>query len=175
MKQTLYVYDLDDTLIKSETVIYMQHKKTGKKLSIYTYEWADLNNKTDYYYDFSDFGNFDKLKKAKIIKKTYKDILDKISKGYNVALMTSRGEYEVVKKYIKYIGLNIPDHLIFTVGRPMKGYHGEAPERKKQGFLKLMSMGYNDFYFYDDSLENIVEVKTLETEYDITINAIQIK
>lgn len=173
MKKTLHVYDLDDTLIRSTTRIKLVHIVTGETKAYYTHEKMDVN-KSDYYFDYSEFADLELLKKSTLNKLIYDDLKQKELTN-DVAIMTARGERDVVIEYLKYIDINLPEHLIYTVGDALKGTMGNAPLRKKEAFIKLIEMGYNHFYFYDDSLANLEKVKTLETAYDVTINSIQIK
>ena len=155
----LSVFDFDDTLVKTDSWVYIQKNgKTIKKLN--PGQFAVYKLGADEEYDFRDFDRA--LRNPKLIK-TNADLLRKqvdkarrASKGARkVTILTARRIGQPVTHFFKSIGLDV-----YVV--PL----GDAnPEKKADWIEKQVAKGYDTIYFMDDSAKNVRAVENRMKKY----------
>jgi phosphoglycolate phosphatase-like HAD superfamily hydrolase len=146
----LRVFDFDDSIVTTTSYIYVNNEKTGKKFRLTPGEYAVYEPKVGDEFDFSDF---QKVQNPKLIK-GYFEILRrmaaKVDGDRRVYILTARGAYKPVHKFIKDSGIR----NVYVVAL------GDAnPEKKADWIEDKVKEGYDDVFFVDDSQKNIDAVK----------------
>ena len=150
----LRVFDFDDTLVQTNSHIYITHKD-GKKSELTPGEYAVYEPKSGDKFDFSDF---QKVKQPQEIKGVT-DLLRKLAKAEgerSIVILTARGVYKPIKDYLSDIGLRD----IYVVA-----LNSADPQDKADWIEQKIKEGYNDVFFIDDSHKNVQAVKALEKKY----------
>lgn len=149
----LRVFDFDDTLVTTNSHIYVTHK-SGKKSKLTPGEYAVYSQKDGDVFDFSDFQKVKQPQEIKGVTKLLKNIVK--AGGSDIVILTARAAYKPVKDYLEDIGLN----NIYVVAL------GDAnPQKKADWIEEKIKGGVTDVYFIDDSHKNISAVKALEKKY----------
>ena len=150
----LRVFDFDDTLVQTNSHIYITHTD-GKKSTLTPGEYAVYEPKKGDKFDFSDF---QKVKQPQEIKGVT-DLLRKLAKAEgerSIVILTARGVYKPIKDYLSDIGLRD----IYVVA-----LNSADPQDKADWIEQKIKEGYNDVFFIDDSHKNVQAVKALEKKY----------
>lgn len=182
MMNGIIVFDIDDTLFKTQSIIYKVHDDTGEVEELTSDEYAlDKDIEDDsIHYDFSDFDDpiaiSRALKNGKPLIRNLK-IMDKYANmGYEIAFLTARSQEDVVydnlKKLIKV--RNVDGELqpvLDKLNREMstavsdkkydKVYAGLTNAERKAEVLKYLCVTYDRVIFVDDDLANIRAAKNL--------------
>ena len=153
-EKKLRVFDFDDTLVKTNAKIYITNG--GKKRSLTPGEYAVYKPKPNDKFDFTEFdGELLKPKQIKPIMKVFNNIV-KASGTRKINILTARGNYKPVKKFLTDIGYGGIFIITLDSGNPkMKADWIEGQIKK----------GYDDIVFFDDSIKNINVVKALKRKY----------
>jgi len=152
--RTLRVFDLDDTLVKTTSYIYVNHKD-GKTTKLDPSAYAVYNAKPGDEYDFSDFNKL--LQKPKVIKQNL-DLLKRMLSNpqKKVTILTARKLAFPIKKYFKDThGLDV---YVVALG-------SNNPQDKADWVEKHIKKGYSSIAFMDDSKKNIDVVDKLKKKY----------
>jgi hypothetical protein len=150
----LRVFDFDDTLVKTNSFIYIKHGD-GKKSKLTPGEYAVYEPKSDDKFDFSDF---EKVKQPQEIKGVTK-LLKTVAKSEGerkVVILTARSAYKPVKSYLEDIGLE---------GIYVVALADADPQKKADWIEDKIKKGYNDVFFIDDSHKNVAAVGKLKEKY----------
>jgi FMN phosphatase YigB (HAD superfamily) len=149
----LRVFDFDDTLVQTNSHIYITHK-TGKKSKLTPGEYAVYEPKKGDKFDFSDFDKVNQPQEIKGVTRLLKNIV-RVG-GSEIVILTARGAYKPIKKYLSDIGLN----GIYVVAL------ADADPKKKADWIEdKIKSGVNDVFFIDDSHKNVQAVKALSKKY----------
>jgi len=152
--KVLRVFDWDDTLAKSTSFIYVNHKD-GKQTKLDPAEYAVYKEKSGDEYDFKDFNRM--MNNPKVIEKNFKllqRMLDNPQK--KVTILTARKLAFPVRKYLKdTFGMNV---YVVALG-------SNNPKDKADWIEKHIKKGYTDIAFMDDSAQNIKAVDKLKSKY----------
>tara|TARA_R100000734_G_C3319020_1_gene114049 strand:- start:719 stop:7654 length:6936 start_codon:yes stop_codon:yes gene_type:complete len=159
----LSAFDFDDTLaLTKEKVLYtMPDGKTGELTASEFAVQAEQLTAEGATFDFSNFENVD----LSTLEGPMVDEARKKQKKFgpkDIFVVTARPDASVdaIHKFLKGIGLNIPKKNITGLG------NGD-PQAKADWFLNKAAEGYNDFYFSDDSLLNVQQVKNVLDQIDV--------
>jgi len=164
---TICIFDLDDTLVKTDAKIKVYQKETGDLLQSMTpEEFNSYVNLHGHVLDFEDFNDLQILLGGKLIEKNVK-ILKECAQKYPIGMITARSHLMSVLEFIYEKKLPINEDLVFAVNDEKGGFSGNVANRKKQAFIKLIKKGFKDFIYYDDNLDNLRAAETLIEEYDI--------
>jgi len=152
--KVLRVFDWDDTLAKSTSFIYVNHKD-GKQTKLDPAEYAVYKEKSGDEYDFKDFNRM--MNNPKVIEKNFKllqRMLDNPQK--KVTILTARKLAFPVRKYLKdTFGMNV---YVVALG-------SNNPKDKADWIENHIKKGYTDIAFMDDSAQNIKAVDKLKSKY----------
>jgi FMN phosphatase YigB (HAD superfamily) len=152
----LRVFDLDDTLITTDSFIYITHSN-GQKSKLTPAQYATYVPKPGDTYDFSDF---EKVKNPKIIKGVFellKRMAEKDKGDRGVYILTARSAYKPVYDFIRQSGIKGVN--VIAVG-------DNNPEKKADWIeQQIRDEGYDDVFFIDDSLKNIHAVRNRLKKY----------
>jgi FMN phosphatase YigB (HAD superfamily) len=145
----LRVFDFDDTLVKTDSYIYVKHTN-GKETKLTPGQFAVHTLKSGDEYDFRDFKKVSNPTEIKAITKVLRGMLSG-SGERGVFILTARAAWKPIKDYLKDIGI--------------RGVHvvalGSANPKDKADWIEnqIDSDGYDDVYFIDDSKPNVDAVK----------------
>lgn len=161
----LRVFDFDDTLVKTNSNIYIKHKD-GKNSTLTPGEYAIYEPKEGDEFDFSDFQKVSQPQEIKGITKLLKKVVN--SEGERkIVILTARSAYKPVKDYLKDIGL--PGIYVVALG-------DSDPEKKADWIEDKIKKGYDDIFFIDDSHKNVLAVGKLKQKYpNIKVRVQQVK
>ena len=152
--KVLRVFDWDDTLAKSTSFIYVNHKD-GKQTKLDPAEYAVYKEKSGDEFDFKDFNR--KLDNPKVIKKNFK-LLQRMLDNPNkkVTILTARKLAFPVRKFLKdEYGMDV---YVVALG-------SNNPKDKADWIEKHIKKGYTSIAFMDDSKKNIDAVDRLKSKY----------
>ncbi len=164
----LYAFDLDDTLITSQSDIIITNPEKGT-FKLTPAEYAVYEPHPD---DEMDFSEFDYLKDPKIIKDNFKKfsmVLKKSSQLPNAQtiILTAR-KPEVAKDLDEFLDkFDLPKVKLHAVG-------SSDPNDKVKVVQDYIDQGYNKIRFYDDSAKNVNQMKTLNSP-EVDVRATLIK
>ena len=152
-EKKLRVFDFDDTLVKSNSKVYVINK--GKKKTLTTGQFAIYKQKSGDEFDFSDFDKVIEPKQIKSMFKVFKNIY-KASGSRRLTILTARASYKPVRQFLKDVGYN--DVYVVALGNA-------NPQKKSNWVKSQIEKGYDDVLFFDDSNKNINAVKALGKKY----------
>ena len=133
----LRVFDFDDTLVKTNSFIYVKHAG-GKESKLTPGEYAIYEPKSDDQFDFSDFEKVQEPQEIKGITKLLKTVA-KSEGERKVVILTARSAYKPVKDYLKDIGLD---------GMYVVALGDSDPQKKADWIEDKIKKGYDDVFFY---------------------------
>lgn len=169
MRKKIIVFDVDDTLIVTESKIYITNTLTGDRFGLTTTEFATYKHTPHDMFDFSDFGNVNLLKAGRLIEWVFNILKRSIQKAIPVGIITARDNANLIIDFLEHNDVHIDHKYIFAVNEPNNGFIGKnTAERKKEAFVKLIEMGFTDFTFYDDDENNINIAKTIPNDFSNT-------
>ena len=151
--EKLRVFDFDDTLVQTNSHIYIKHKD-GKDSKLTPGEYAIYEPKDGDKFDFSDF---EKVKQPQEIKGVTR-LLKNIARvgGSEIVILTARAVYKPIKKYLSDIGLE--DIYVVALA-------DANPQKKADWIENKIKDGVTDVFFIDDSHKNVQAVKALSKKY----------
>ena len=145
----LRIFDFDDTLVKTNSFIYVTHTD-GKKSKLSPGEYAVYKERPG---DVMDYSDFQKVTEPKLIK-GYFALLKRMAaseSGRTVYILTARAAYRPVHEFINDLGIRNVE--VIALG-------DNNPEKKADWIeAKVKDEGYDDVFFVDDSLKNVDAVK----------------
>ncbi len=161
----LRIFDFDDTLIISNSKIWVTHKDKSKE-ALSTSEYANYKKKKGDIFDYSEFKKVIRPKQIKFTTNLLKQFISDVGEK-NIVILTARSYNFPIKKYLYKIGLSNVD--VIALGN-------SNPELKKDWIENKIKEGYNDIFFIDDSRKNIKAVNELKSKYpNIKLKTYQIK
>lgn len=160
------VFDVDDTLVVTAAKIKVYDPHAGEEYSLSPAEYNEYERKSHHELDFSEFDDGDLLLNGRPIEWVLNILKKTINKEKAVGIITARGDKNIVIDFLKKHGVRINPEFVFAVNDPKSRYTGNNAERKKQAFKDLIDMGFTNFKFFDDNLDNLAYAKQLEDEHD---------
>ena len=162
MAKVLRVFDLDDTLVKTQSYIYVKHKD-GTETKMDPADYAKYDAKPGDEYDFRDFNRM--LNKPQVIKKNFK-LLQRMLKNPSkkVTILTARKLGFPIRKFFKdAYGMDVYPVALAS----------NNPKDKADWIEKHIKKGYTDIAFMDDSIKNVRAVGNLQKKYpDVRIKSV---
>ena len=152
-EKKLRVFDFDDTLVKSNSKVYVINK--GKKKTLTPGEFAIYKQKSGDEFDFSDFDKVIEPKQIKSMFKVFNNIY-KASGSRRLTILTARAAYKPVRKFLKDVGFS--NVYVVALG-------DSNPQKKADWIQSQIQKGYNDILFLDDSPKNVRVVQQLKQKY----------
>ena len=156
--KTLYAFDMDDTLIKSNSMVIVRNEKTKKSFELSPAQFAVYEPKDDETFDFSDF---DSLRDPEEVKHTFDlfaQILKKTtgSRNAKTVIITARTP-KIRKDLMDFLKRkNLPAVHLHALG-------SSDPYEKAKVVQQYIDKGYTTVRFYDDSPKNVAAVRALKT------------
>ena len=164
MAKAINIFDVDDTLVVTRSKIRVLDHKTRKVIELTPKEFNHYKEDPNHYLDFSDFRDAEILKAGKIIEWVFDILRRSIKNGTPVGIITARDDATSVEEFLQHNGININPNYIFAINDPALGFEGTTAEKKKEAFIRFIEMGFTDFRFYDDDVENIKIAQQLAKE-----------
>ena len=152
-EKKLRVFDFDDTLVKSNSKVYVINK--GKKKTLTPGQFAIYKKKSGDEFDFSDFDKVIEPKQIKSMFRVFNNIY-KASGSRRLTILTARAAYKPVRKFLKDVGFS--NVYVVALG-------DSNPQKKADWIQSQIQKGYNDILFLDDSPKNVRVVKKLKQKY----------
>lgn len=154
MAKTLYVTDFDDTLAKTDALVYLL--RNGERIAMTPETYATYEEQPGDEFDFSEFNT---LKNARPIERFTRLIQKAVANKRidKVAVLTARSHTKPISEFLKSIGI--------TSGVSIAALGDANPQRKANYIEKHIQDGYTRVAFVDDSIKNIEAVRQLEKKY----------
>jgi len=153
LEKKLRVFDFDDTLVKSNSKVYVNNN--GAKTTLSPGQFAVYKKKSGDEFDFSDFDKVIQPKQIKAMFNVFRNIY-KASGSRRLTVLTARAAYKPVRKFLKDSGYS--DVYVIALG-------DANPQRKSDWIQSQIERGYDDILLLDDSPKNVSAVKKLKSKY----------
>ena len=160
----LRIFDFDDTLVKTDSFIYVTHKD-GKTSKLTPGQYAVYKERPG---DVFDYRDFQQVTRPELIK-GYVELLKRmVNSGGSreVYILTARAVERPVSQFIKDLGIN---------GVKVIALGDNNPEKKADWIEDRVKEGYDDVFFVDDSPKNIDAVRKRLSNYNIKKKIQQVK
>ena len=160
----LRIFDFDDTLVKTNSFIYVTHRNGMKsKLSPGQYAKYDARDGDEF-----DFKDFQQVTRPELIKGYVELLRRMVNSGGSreVFILTARSAERPVSQFIKDLGIN---------GVTVVALGDNNPEKKADWIEDKVKAGFDDVFFVDDSPKNIDAVRNRLKNYNIKKKIQQVK
>jgi FMN phosphatase YigB (HAD superfamily) len=160
----LRIFDFDDTLVKTNSFIYVTHKD-GKTSKLSPGEYAVYKERPGDKFDFKDF---QQVTNPQLVKGYVELLRRMVNSGGSreVYILTARAAERPVSQFIKDLGIN---------GVKVIALGNNDPEKKADWIEDRVKDGYDDIFFVDDSPKNIDAVRRRLKNYNIKQKIQQVK
>jgi FMN phosphatase YigB (HAD superfamily) len=150
----LRIFDFDDTLVKTNSFIYVTHRN-GMKSKLTPGQYAKYDARDGDEFDFKDF---QQVTRPELIKGYVELLRRMVSSGGSreVYILTARAAERPVSQFIKDLGIN---------GVKVIALGDNNPEKKADWIEDRVKEGYDDVFFVDDSEKNIAAVRKRLKDY----------
>jgi FMN phosphatase YigB (HAD superfamily) len=141
----LRIFDFDDTLVKTNSFIYVTHRN-GMKSKLSPGQYAKYEERPGDEFDFKDF---QQVTRPQLIKGYVELLRRMVNSGGSreVYILTARAAERPVSQFIKDLGIGGVKVIAL----------GDNEDRVKEG--------YDDVFFVDDSEKNIAAVRKRLKDY----------
>lgn len=156
----LRVFDFDDTLVKTGSLIYVT-TQSGKNFTLTPGEYAVYEPRPGDDFDYSDFS---KLIDPREIVWTVRILRNVVAKGGEVVILTARAAQAPVYQFLEDAGLPPIEVIALASGNP----------EKKADYIekRIIEDGFDYVEFFDDSEKNVEAVRRRMTNYpDVDVDA----
>jgi len=160
----LRIFDFDDTLVKTNSFIYVTHKD-GKKSKLTPGQYAVYKERPGDEFDYKDF---QQVTRPELIKGYVELLRRMVNSGGSreVFILTARSAERPVSQFIKDLGIS---------GVTVVALGDNNPEKKADWIEDKVKDGFDDVYFVDDSPKNIDAVRKRLSNYNIKKKIQQVK
>ena len=150
-EQKLRIFDFDDTLVKTDSKIYVSNPSIGETATLTPGEFAVYETQSGDQFDFSDF---EKLINPRMIPWTGKILRNLADKGSQVVILTARSAKQPIEQFLSDAGL--PAYEVVALG--------DANPQAKADWIssKIQMEKIKLVEFFDDSPKNIAAVRRLK-------------
>jgi FMN phosphatase YigB (HAD superfamily) len=160
----LRIFDFDDTLVKTNSFIYVTHKD-GKKTKLTPGQYAIYKERPGDEFDYRDF---QQVTRPELIKGYVELLRRMVNSGGSreVFILTARSAERPVSEFIKDLGIR---------GVTVVALGDNNPEKKADWIEDKVKDGFDDVYFVDDSPKNVDAVRKRLSNYNIKKKIQQVK
>ena len=160
----LRIFDFDDTLVKTNSFIYVTHKD-GRKSKLTPGQYAVYKERPGDEFDYKDF---QQVTRPELIKGYVELLRRMVNSGGSreVFILTARSAERPVSQFIKDLGIS---------GVTVVALGDNNPEKKADWIEDKVKDGFDDVYFVDDSPKNIDAVRKRLSNYNIKKKIQQVK
>jgi hydroxymethylpyrimidine pyrophosphatase-like HAD family hydrolase len=176
LKRTAYIFDLDDTLVRTNAKIHVFCRRTEKLLHSLSPSDYNIFDKEDHHIlNFEEFDDLEILLEGTMIQENLDKLMEAHRLGFPIGIITARSHYASVAFFLKAKRIPVELDMLYVVNDPIKNFTGDVPSRKKQAFEDLVRKGFNSFVYYDDDEKNIKMAKDFGKETKVKMQAIKIE
>lgn len=162
-RDRVVVFDLDDTVVKTDAKIKVVNSHSGKVIKEMTPEEFNFYVASpSKFLSFEEFDDPEILRQGKFISAVIKKLLSYHRRRIPVAIVTARSNTKLVRDFFAERGINIHPDLVIAVSDPAQGLSGSIAERKLEALKRLRKHGLEKFTFFDDNEDNLRLAKELE-------------
>jgi hypothetical protein len=163
-RKKLVIFDLDDTLIKSDAKIRVYDSENNSEVTSLTPSQFNYHVKShSHYFGFDDFECEKILGRSKFTK-TFRSFKRYYAMWTPISIITARSSDKIVLDFFEAKGYPLNPSLVFAIHNHRKKFTGSVAERKRQAIEVLIKRGYNDIIYYDDNLENLSLAQELDSD-----------
>ena len=174
-KDRLVIFDLDDTLVKTEAKVKIISHKTKKVIAELTpQDFNSFKKRSGHILNFDDFDDPEILRQGRLIHSIFAKLKYYYNKGVPVSIVTARSSSEIVRKFFLENGIDIHPDLVIAVNDPELNLEGNIAERKQKAIKRLIDDGYTNLVFFDDNEDNLRLAKDLEGYNNSKIKLVQV-
>ena len=173
--ESITIFDLDDTLVVTNARIAVKDSKTGEIFHLTPQEFNEYEHQPHHEVNYSQFEDPQILKAGRLVEKILGILKETYENSTAVGIITARNKGSMIREFFLENGIDIHPKFVIAVNDPAEGFHGSVAEKKQQAFRRLYEMGYRDFKFFDDDVNNLKLAKELEAELPITVNTYRVK
>lgn len=171
----LVIFDLDDTLVKTDAKIKIIHHKSHKVLKELTpNQFNSFKNKSGHILDFDDFEDPEILRQGEFIHSIFNKLKSYYRRGIPVSIVTARSSSSMVREFFLNNGIDIHPSLVIAINDPAENLEGNISERKQKAIQGLIDDGYINLIFFDDNEDNLRLAKDLEGYKNSKIKLVQV-
>ena len=162
-KDRLIVFDLDDTLIKTDAKVKVLNHRTKKIICELTpSEFNEFKKEKHHVLNFDDFDCPEILKEGVFINSIFSKLKRYYRRGIPVSIVTARSSSILVRDFFLDNGIDIHPELIIAISDPNFIHEGTIAEKKQKAIMSLINSGYTNLVFFDDNEENLKLAKDIE-------------
>jgi len=173
--EKLIIFDLDDTLVKTDAKVKILDVKTHEVIKELTPEqFNNFVKGKNHVLNFDDFDSGELLRQGKMINEIFHILKSSYAKKIPVAILTARSDSEMVRDFFLENGIDIHPELVIAINDPQFKYTGTIAERKKKAIEDLIESGYKELIFFDDNEDNLRLAKSVEGYNNSTIRTIKV-
>lgn len=171
----IIIFDLDDTLVKTDAKIRILNAKTHEVIKELTPEqFNNFVKKKHHVMDFDDFDSPALLRQGRVIHEIFEILKSSYQEGIPVAILTARSDSELVRNFFLENGIDIHPDLVIAINDPQFKYTGSIAERKKKAIEDLVDDGYTNLTFFDDNEDNLRLAQSVTGYKDAKVNTIHV-
>tara|TARA_R110002060_G_scaffold15376_3_gene21432 strand:- start:4292 stop:4867 length:576 start_codon:yes stop_codon:yes gene_type:complete len=166
MNRTLHIFDFDDTLVKSDTLVRISHYD-GAISELTSSEFAGYTALDGDSYDFSEFETYPQ--NGMPISSMFKALRDSLNMlgSNNVVILTARSNDVPVYDFLVDHGIDRSIEVV-TVG-------SSDPTRKGEYvYDRVLNDGYDDIKVYEDNIKNINAIKNVLSDLDVNFSYVHV-
>lgn len=163
----LVVFDIDDTLVHTPTLVHVLDQGGNRVRSLDSHKFTHYQLKPGEVFDFGEFRNAAEFfKKARAIVPMVDRLKRDIATGNRVVMVTARADFddrEVFLNTFRKMGIDMSRVHVYRAGN----MPGNATEEKKKIIIRgLLDQGnYSKVIMYDDAEPNLKSFISLKSEY----------
>jgi len=175
-KNKLVIFDLDDTIVKTDAKIKIISPKTGKIIrELTTEEFNQFKNNRKHIVNYDDFEDPEILRQGNIIKSIFSKLKTYYKRGIPVCILTARSSSSLVRNFfLDDLDVDIHPSLVVAINDPIYPFEGTISERKQQAIKGFIDEGYTDLIFFDDNEDNLRLAKDMEGYKNCRIKIIKV-
>ncbi len=171
----MVIFDLDDTLVKTDARIKILDSKTQRVIKELTPEqFNHFVKKKHHVLNYDDFDSPDLLRRGNMINEIFHLLKSTYAKKIPVAILTARSDSQMVRDFFLNCGIDIHPDLVIAINDPQFKHKGTIAERKRKAIEELVDSGYKNLIFFDDNEDNLRLAKDLEGYKNLKIKTIKV-
>ena len=161
----LIIFDLDDTLIRSDARIRVFDSSSNEILASLTPSQFNYHVPgQSQYFSFDDFECEKILGRSRLFPNTFRSLKRYYQRGIPISIITARSNEKIVIDFFNRKNIRLRPSLVYGIHNQKYPFTGSVAERKKQAVEDLIRKGYTVFTYYDDNFDNLRAVAELSSD-----------
>jgi len=162
-QRKLWVFDFDDTLVKTDACTHVTNTETGDKFDLTPGEYAVYERQPGDVFDYTDFEKLINTRAVKWVNRILHNVY--AHHGPEAVVVLSARSYDApIRQYLQQIGLNDVEVATLNTADPMAKSAWVDARIKRDGLTAVE--------FFDDSHKNVAAVSSLRQQHPgVTITA----